>query len=419
MTDNSSANERFVELSWNESEKSTVLSSFYWGYLITQVYAGQMAHIYGGKYFLAGAVGISGVLTIITPWSAIHGDVPVMCANRMSQGMAQGFIYPAINVLLSKWVPKSEKSRLISFVFSGQIFGALTMFPMAGHLAGSAGGWPAIFYVGGVLALVWALIWSLIGANSPREHESISEAEREFIISSLNNTTSKKPLKIPWEMIIKSTPLWTLIIVHMAQNWGFWILQTNIPIYMNYVLNFNVEPTGFLTIMPYLVAWISIIIFSWISDYINSHSFMSNTNQRKMWNSIAHWSGALVLISLCFNTSATGAMILLTIALSLNGGIITGFMANHMDLAPNFAGILMGITNSLANITTILGPLIVGLIIRDNNNSDQWAVVFLISAGIFFTGNLIYILFGSAEIQSWNDSQKTNETQTRNNDENP
>lgn len=77
------------ELSWDESEKNTVLNSFYWGYLITQVFAGQMAQKYGGKYFLAGAIGISGVLTIFTPWSAIHGDVPMMCANRMGQGMAQ------------------------------------------------------------------------------------------------------------------------------------------------------------------------------------------------------------------------------------------------------------------------------------------------------------------------------------------
>jgi len=76
-------------LPWNETSKSTVLSSFFWGYLITQVYAGQMAQKYGGKYFLAGALAVSGVLTIFTPASAIHGGVLVMCANRMVQGMAQ------------------------------------------------------------------------------------------------------------------------------------------------------------------------------------------------------------------------------------------------------------------------------------------------------------------------------------------
>lgn len=95
-------------------------------------------------------------------------------------------------MLLSKWAPATEKGRLVSFVFSGTQFGSLAMLPMAGLLASSAGGWPAIFYVGGVVALVWVLIWSLYGANSPAEHQSISVAEKQYIISSLSSTTSKE-----------------------------------------------------------------------------------------------------------------------------------------------------------------------------------------------------------------------------------
>lgn len=113
--------------------------------------------------------------------------------------------------------------------------------------------------------------------------------------------------------------------------------------------------------------WLMIIAFSWISDYTNKHKLMSNTNQRKMWNSIAHWGGALALLSLyLFDTSVTGAMFLLSAALGLNSGVYTGFLTNHMDLAPNFAGTLMGITNSISNVTSILGPLLVGFIVTDS-----------------------------------------------------
>lgn len=93
--------------------------------------------------------------------------------------------------MLSKWAPKSEKSRLISFVFSGSQFGSLAMLPISGMLASSSGGWPAIFYVGGVVALLWVFFWYLMGSNSPAEHQSISQTEKEFIISSLSSTTSK------------------------------------------------------------------------------------------------------------------------------------------------------------------------------------------------------------------------------------
>lgn len=93
---------------------------------------------------------------------------------------------------------------------------------------------------------------------------------------------------------------------------------------------------------------------------------MSRTNQRKMWNSVAHWGGALALMTLyLFDTSVTEAMILLTATLAVNSGIYIGFFTNHLDLAPNFAGTLLGITNSVASVTAILGPLLVGFIVTD------------------------------------------------------
>lgn len=188
--------------------------------------------------------------------------------------------------------------------------------------------------------------------------------------------------------------------------------------------------------MPYLIMWILIIAFSWISDYIRTHGLITNTNQRKIWNSLAHWGGALALVSLyVFDTSTTGALVLLTAALGLNSGVFTGFLTNHLDLAPNFAGTLLGITNSIANLTSILGPLLVGFVVTDSvrfiyiflnsykiykyflfqRNKDQWGIVFLCSAGVFFIGNLFYVIFGTAETQSWNDPLIDKEIKTGDN----
>lgn len=110
-----------------------------------------------------------------------------------------------------------------------------------------------------------------------------------------------------------------------------------------------------------------IITFSWISDYINKLNIISNTNQRKMWNSIAHWGGALGFLFLSlFDTSVVGTMLLITATLGLNAGVYSGFFSSHMDLAPNFAGTLMGITNSFGNVASIFGPLLVGFIVTDS-----------------------------------------------------
>lgn len=50
------------------------------------------------------------------------------------------------------------------------------------------------------------------------------------------------------------------------------------------------------------------------------------------------------------------------IAVTSIGGMFCGFLSNHIDIAPNFAGTLMAVTNTLATLPGIFVPLFVGAI---------------------------------------------------------
>ena len=80
-----------------------------------------------------------------------------------------------------------------------------------------------------------------------------------------------------------------------------------------------------------------------------------------------HWAPGLALIGLNFISTEdpTAAVALLTIAVGLNGAVYVGFQLNHIDLSPNYAGIMMGITNCAANIMSIVAPMLVGLIVTN------------------------------------------------------
>jgi cyanate permease len=75
----------------------------------------------------------------------------------------------------------------------------------------------------------------------------------------------------------------------------------------------------------------------------------------------------LALLGLTFiNTEdSTAAVTLLTVSVGLNAAIYLGFQLNHIDLSPNYAGTMMGITNCLANIMSIIAPMLVGLIVTN------------------------------------------------------
>lgn len=91
------------------------------------------------------------------------------------------------------------------------------------------------------------------------------------------------------------------------------------------------------------------------------------------------------LIALSYTTNTTLAVLLLTIAVGLNAGAGVGYLVNHIDLSPNFAGTLMGITNSIANILSLLAPLVAGAIVNGKGHSDE--VCISISRKIFLHKN--------------------------------
>lgn len=74
---------------------------------------------------------------------------------------------------------------------------------------------------------------------------------------------------------------------------------------------------------------------------------------------------ALLFLANCKESNSTSAVILLVFAISGNVFLQCGNIINHLDIAPNHAGTLMGITNGISNIFGILAPLAVQFIITN------------------------------------------------------
>ena len=80
-----------------------------------------------------------------------------------------------------------------------------------------------------------------------------------------------------------------------------------------------------------------------------------------------HWGPGLALLGLNFVSTedSTAAVALLTVAVGVNSAVYVGFQVNHIDLSPNYAGTMMGITNCISNIMSIIAPTLVGLIVTN------------------------------------------------------
>lgn len=60
----------------------------------------------------------------------------------------------------------------------------------------------------------------------------------------------------------------------------------------------------------------------------------------------------------------TYSVVLLTIGVGIGAFSLSGFTVNHLDIAPNYASILMGISNTFGTVPGIVSPLISGYIVH-------------------------------------------------------
>jgi ACS family sodium-dependent inorganic phosphate cotransporter len=118
---------------WDAATVGLVQSSFFWGYLLTQVAGGVLADKFGGKRVLGGGVVWWSLATALTPLAAQLG-LPALLAARAAMGVGEGVAMPAMNNLLSRWIPVQERSRSLALVYSGMYCGSVLGLALSPHM---------------------------------------------------------------------------------------------------------------------------------------------------------------------------------------------------------------------------------------------------------------------------------------------
>ena len=77
---------------------------------------------------------------------------------------------------------------------------------------GFADGWPSIFYVFGLVGLVWCVLFMALTADTPKQHRFIGEYEREYILEAVSGTVdgSETVGSMPWMDVIRSKACWAI-----------------------------------------------------------------------------------------------------------------------------------------------------------------------------------------------------------------
>ncbi|RLU26949.1 hypothetical protein DMN91_000748 [Ooceraea biroi] len=282
--------EHSFKYNWTIGVESALDSSFFWGYLVTQVPGGFLASLYPANKIFGTAIAISSFLNLLVPGALKVHPVVDMCVQVL-KGLVEGVTYPACHGIWKYWAPPLERSRLATLAFCGSYAAMVIGMPLSGYLS-SWFGWTASFYFYGLLA-----------------------------------------------------------------------------------------------------------------DYLRKRGIMSTTTVRKLFNCGGFGMEALfflVVASATTSKNGAAATFALAIGVACSGFAISGFNVNHLDIAPRYASILMGMSNGIGTIAGLLVPFFVDTI-TEKKDPYSWRNVFIIAACVHIFGVTFYAIFCSGELQPWAD----------------
>ncbi|XP_058517373.1 sialin isoform X2 [Ochotona princeps] len=318
---------------WDAETQGWILGSFFYGYIITQIPGGYMASKVGGKLLLG--VGILGtaVFTLFTPLAADLG-VGALIVLRALEGLGEGVTFPAMHAMWSSWAPPLERSKLLSISYAGAQLGTVISLPLSGIICYYMN-WTYVFYFFGIVGIFWFILWIWIVSDTPETHKTISHYEKEYILSSLKNQLSTQK-SVPWIPILKSLPLWAIVVAHFSYNWTFYTLLTLLPTYMKEILRFNVQENGLLSAVPYFGCWLCMILSGQAADTLRAKWNFSTICVRRLFTLIGMMGPAAFLVAAGFiGCNYSLAVAFLTISTTLGGFCSSGFSINHLDIAPS------------------------------------------------------------------------------------
>ncbi|KAL7642841.1 UNVERIFIED_CONTAM: hypothetical protein RMT77_006129 [Armadillidium vulgare] len=382
------------------TQRGNILSAFFYVYGTTAILGGRLAEKYGTKIILGTSVLVDVLGNLLIPISSKYNYI-FLIIIRCVMGFFQGMCYPSMYFLLSKWVPVSESSRFLGSVFIAGSFGSIFSLQVGGIII-SDYGYEMFFYVCALLGLIWLLFWVLFMYDFPETHPRISEKERNYILENRAKFKSGKK-KVPWLKIFSSLRVWAICIAHAGAMFGASFIMTQLPIYMSSIIGLNIKTSGFLSSLPHLTRYIGSNSISWLTTYFMSKTKWSKKTWFRICTFISHFcTGLCILLVGYIGCNPIPILVLFSLSMFFNGATCSGYLCNHLLLAPNFSGTLFGMSNTIAFGYASLGPVIVGALTPEETMSE-WIIVYWFIFGSYFVCGLFYMLCLSTELQPWNE----------------
>ncbi|XP_070312360.1 sodium-dependent phosphate transport protein 4 isoform X2 [Odocoileus virginianus] len=317
---------------------------------------------------------------------------------------AGGLGYGGQFAIWERWSPPHERSRLCGVAVSGLLLGTSIAILLGGIISQTLG-WPFVFYIFGGFGCVCFPLWYVLVYDEPVAHPWINITEKEYIISSLAQQVSSTKQPLPIKAMVRSLPLWSMCVCCFSHQWLINVITIYAPTYISSVFNIDIRNSGFLSALPFIIAWVVCLLGSYLADFLLTKNFRLVT-VRKIATVLGNLPSSTFLLVLPFVASNyIIAVSLLTLSCGLGLLCQPGVYVNALDIAPRHSSFLMGMSRAFAQLSAVLAPTVSGFLLSQDPEFG-WRNVFSLSFVINTLGLIFYLIFGKADVQDWAKERK-------------
>eukprot|EP00210_Caulerpa_lentillifera_P002447 g2345.t1 len=384
------------EYNWPASVSGLIQSSFFWGYMLSQIPGGYLCSSFGGRRVLPYAVSLWTLAIATIPY---FGDtVTGLCLARASVGLAEAVTPSAITDMVARTVPKKERSRAMSFIFAGLSGGNILGLFLAPFLI-ERFEWESVFLAFALGSGLWIFGFEKLMTKFNRDEPSMSRK----LISRDNQEVSKDSGSVPVRGILRSTPFRALAFAHFCANYFHYTMLSWLPSYFTQVLNLDLSHAAMVSLFPPVLSITFAGVAGSSADKLIELGW-SATRVRKISQSIAFLGPASCLIGASFSSNnPTLSAGLVTFSLGLTAFSMAGLYSNHQDLSPKYSSFLLGLTNTTASIPGIIGVWLTGCLM---DRFGSWELALFLPSIVFFVaGTCVFLKYGSAEQEMFSENE--------------
>jgi len=211
------------------------------------------AALYVGGGRLLDVLGTRRGFTLIMLWwsiaCALHGFASgfglLLCA-RFLLGMGEGGGFPAAVRVVAEWISPERRSTAMGIINAGTAVGSVMAPPLIGFVLLHSG-WRMVFYLAGVVGILWVFWWSL--------------AYRD---GAVDGRTAQRPIAVGKLLSIRCVQ--TLVFAKFMSDSAWYFLLFWLPKYLYDTRQFDIKQVSYYAWIPYAASGIG----SFVGGYFSS-----------------------------------------------------------------------------------------------------------------------------------------------------